>query len=448
MIQNKNGSLSLSISSIAGTARYNYSSGDTIQHNDLSPTQLHYTEPASHSNKNASTSTSATTSQYKSNNHDEEDRRCWICFGEDGDSEGNWVNPCPCSLVAHEKCLLDWITENQKGSPSKTVHCPQCSAEYHLIEKSNLALSFFGAVDEIVHTTAPYISALGFGLSLLVVSTTYGAFSVLLLFGTKEGERVLGSPSNWSWRAWVGLPCIPLTLLSSRSRWADSTLPFAAFLFLRASTTSVTTNNNSSFFSFSLSSSPLSLLTNQTSFSLPQMQFSWPPSPLATLGLLPWVRLFYNNIYNVAQYCISRQLSLKIIDRRQQQQQRRNSISINQVILPNNDTTSRNNNNNNNNNTEPERNPELDILLDRGRPTSLGMVFMGTLMWPVISNVTGSFLGQFSWFQKHFPEPFHRNVLGGCFFVVIKDIGSLIYRYQKVRQYRSRRLLNYNEFKK
>lgn len=137
------------------------------------------------------------------------------------------------------------------------------------------------------------------------------------------------------------------------------------------------------------------------------MQFSWPPSPLATLGLLPWVRLFYNNIYSVAQYCISRQLSLKIIDRRQQQQQRRNSTISNQVILPNNDSSSRNNNNNNNNNTEPERNPELDILLDRGRPTSLGMVFMGTLMWPVISNVTGRYVWYAFFFKKNNRKNYH-----------------------------------------
>lgn len=51
----------------------------------------------------------------------DDSRRCWICFGEDEDSEGIWVKPCKCSLVSHEQCLLDWITENQKGSPLKKV---------------------------------------------------------------------------------------------------------------------------------------------------------------------------------------------------------------------------------------------------------------------------------------------------------------------------------------
>lgn len=52
---------------------------------------------------------------------DEDSKRCWICFGEDEDTEGKWVKPCKCSLVSHEKCLLTWIEETQRGSPMKKV---------------------------------------------------------------------------------------------------------------------------------------------------------------------------------------------------------------------------------------------------------------------------------------------------------------------------------------
>jgi hypothetical protein len=50
-----------------------------------------------------------------------EERRCWICFGDSSDSQGQWVKPCKCSLEAHQTCLLDWIAENQKDSPMKKV---------------------------------------------------------------------------------------------------------------------------------------------------------------------------------------------------------------------------------------------------------------------------------------------------------------------------------------
>jgi hypothetical protein len=50
-----------------------------------------------------------------------EESRCWICFGDSSDSQGKWVKPCKCSLEAHQSCLLDWIAENQKASPTKKV---------------------------------------------------------------------------------------------------------------------------------------------------------------------------------------------------------------------------------------------------------------------------------------------------------------------------------------
>ncbi|ORZ21356.1 hypothetical protein BCR42DRAFT_488445 [Absidia repens] len=345
----------------------------------------------------------------------EQERQCWICYGDESDSEGHWVSPCPCSLIAHEKCLLDWIIENQKRSTRKLVRCPQCASYYHLVEKSNWLLLFFGVIDEVVHTITPYITSLGLGLSLLIVTTTYGASSVILLFGTQEGERVLGSPSLWTWRQWVGLPSIPLALLSTRFRLADSFLPFMTLLVLR--------------------------LSSSSSASLPFIEFSWPPTPLATLGLLAWVRLAYNNIYYAAQGLMSRQLSLNMV---QDQQRRRRRSSNNQLVLMEDDTV--NQIRPDHTAAIPERSLELNILLGRG-PPSIGMLFMSTLLWPVVSNLTGTCLSQVGWVCQHLPQPFHRNVFGGCLFVVLKDIGNLIYRYQRVRQYRSRRIQSFDEIK-
>lgn len=52
----------------------------------------------------------------------EDEQRCWICFGDNSDSQGKWVKPCKCTLEAHQSCLLDWIAENQKASPTKKVY--------------------------------------------------------------------------------------------------------------------------------------------------------------------------------------------------------------------------------------------------------------------------------------------------------------------------------------
>ncbi|CEP62509.1 uncharacterized protein LALA0_S05e07228g [Lachancea lanzarotensis] len=50
----------------------------------------------------------------------EQDTRCWICLcsGDERPPMGSlsdshdWVHPCKCSLVAHRKCLLEWVSRN------------------------------------------------------------------------------------------------------------------------------------------------------------------------------------------------------------------------------------------------------------------------------------------------------------------------------------------------
>lgn len=195
-----------------------------------------------------------------SDNAKENNKRCWICFGEEDDSEGRWVNPCQCSLVSHEQCLLDWIAENQKNTPLKKVSCPQCSSSYVLSEKASVPLVLMSIIDSLAHITAPYLTVLGLGCSILITSTTYGAYTVLTLFGAKEGEKLIGNPANWTWRTWIGLPSIPVALVMARSRWADHVLPAATLLLLRL-----------------------------TGITFP-LKITWPPSPAVMFGLLPWIR--------------------------------------------------------------------------------------------------------------------------------------------------------------
>jgi hypothetical protein len=211
-------------------------------------------------NNSSANMTSLYNSSGKKSNIVVENKRCWICFGEDTDSEGRWVNPCQCSLVSHEQCLLDWIAENQKMTPLKKVTCPQCSSSYLLSERHNLPLLLMGLMDSLVHTAAPYITVLGLGCSMLITSTTFGAYTVLTMFGTRDGEKLIGNPAFWTWKTWLTLPSIPVALIASRSKWADNVLPAAALLLLRL-----------------------------TGISYP-LRITWPPSPAVMFGLLPWVR--------------------------------------------------------------------------------------------------------------------------------------------------------------
>jgi rubredoxin len=177
---------------------------------------------------------------------------------------------------------LNWIFENQKGQPFRKVkannewtflwstmcvnavrskvQCPQCATPYQLVERVSIPLYILSKADVAAHIAAPYITVLGLTCSVLISSTTYGAYAILTLFGPSHGERLLGRPGLWTWKTWIGLPMIPVVLIASRSRWADGILPFVAVLMVRAS------------------GGPQ------------QMRITWPPSPAVTVGFLPWFR--------------------------------------------------------------------------------------------------------------------------------------------------------------
>lgn len=83
----------------------------------------------------------------------------------------------------------------------------------------------------------------------------------MTLFGQRDGERLIGNPNNWTYKTWIGLPLIPVLLVSTRTKWGDAILPVAAVSILRA--TGATPHN---------------------------IKFTWPLSPALTIGIMPWVR--------------------------------------------------------------------------------------------------------------------------------------------------------------
>lgn len=292
----------------------------------------------------------ATTSSNVNSNINNNNKRCWICFGEDTDSEGRWVNPCQCSLVSHEQCLLDWIAENQKNTPLKKVSCPQCNSSYMLSETHSIPLVLMGIADSLVHTAAPYITVLGLGCSMLITSTTFGAYTVLTLFGTKEGEKLIGNPAYWTWRTWLGLPSIPVALIASRSKWADNVLPAATLLLLRI-----------------------------TGISYP-LKITWPPSPAVMFGLLPWVRLLYNNIYSLLQKRVSQSLI------RNNNNSSNNSNEVHRPSQPRRRTTM--DEIDIEDNTDRSTDQDTEVLFGReGRDMSVTVI--GALLWPTISSIVG-----------------------------------------------------------
>ncbi|KAK3824450.1 MAG: hypothetical protein JOS17DRAFT_751862 [Linnemannia elongata] len=346
------------------------------------------------------TSSLASSSNHHHNN--QEQNRCYICFGTDEDSVGRWVKPCQCTLISHEDCLLDWIDKNRQQFAKKQVRCSVCNTVYRLAEPNSLLLNIYSTFDSLVHAGIPYLTFLGLTCSVLITSTTYGAYAVLTVCGTVEGEKLLGSPNPWGWRVWTGLPLIPVILIFSRTKVIDSFMPLI----------------------------PLLIVGNE------QLQVTFPPSPALTLSIMPWVRMAYNSLWA--------EMVLRLETRWRQQQIAGSGVArlgMNASIETSDaDPTTVNA-------AAVAAAVAADEELSFFDRKDLGRTIVGALLMPAISSICGSFLGHISFVRMRIPDNFHRNILGGCLFVVVKDLAGLFGTYQELKRKRVRRIREYAEFK-
>ncbi|KAF9116385.1 hypothetical protein BGX27_003068 [Mortierella sp. AM989] len=207
--------------------------------------------------------------------------------------------------------------------------------------------------------------------------------------------------SSWSVNQ-TGLPLIPVILIFSRTKIIDSFMPLI----------------------------PLLIVGND------QLQVAFPPSPALTLSVMPWVRMAYNSLWA--------EMVTRLEMRWRQQQIAGSGVarlgmnaSIDSTDVDSSTTAG----------TTHVANATAEEELSFFDRKDLGRTIVGALLMPAISSICGSFLGHFSFVRTRIPDNFHRNILGGCLFVVIKDLAGLVGTYQEMKRRRVRRIREYSEFK-
>ncbi|KAH8822698.1 hypothetical protein DL96DRAFT_1618805, partial [Flagelloscypha sp. PMI_526] len=158
-------------------------------------------------------------------------KTCYVCQEEEHwnsatpSSPQPWVHPCQCTLVAHEKCLLQWIRAAQKNKPSEPVKCPQCGFIYEWESDRPLIFRVLQVGNRVLEAGGTLIVAglvggvLGGTVAGTVIAmTAYGAHAIYRFFGSEMFSLVL-SPDfrKWPLTVWLNLPTIPLMLLVSRA---------------------------------------------------------------------------------------------------------------------------------------------------------------------------------------------------------------------------------------
>lgn len=240
-------------------------------------------------------------------------RKCWICFSdetEDTPVSSEWRSPCPCALVAHEECLLDWIadmeapTSRQRAGASREIRCPQCKAEIHVSKPRSLIVEAARQADDWVGDLVLPWGAVLVAETIHSISFVHGTATIFAIFGREDAGRILkpfvDALQSWSWQGtatlfrehWrlpVGIPLIPGILILSRTGGsvADSLLPIIPVLF------------------FATSARSEDLLLRPT----------WPPSATMAFAMLPYVRSAYKGYLEVVWGKWERQWLKEILPR-------------------------------------------------------------------------------------------------------------------------------------
>jgi hypothetical protein len=229
---------------------------------------------------------------------DDGPRICWICFNdetEDDATTSEWRSPCPCALVAHERCLLDWIADmeapssrQRTGSRADKILCPQCKSEIKIQRPTSIVVEAARAIDRFTGTLLLPGFAFVTGTALYATLAFSGTHTIHVIFGTKDAMQILGplyqasdsgvqsvalrliSHVQRHWRLDIGLPLIPIVLIASRATFADSFLPFLPLIFFVSS--------------------------GQPGDEMLRLQ--WPPSAAFAFATLPYIRGLYNAYYN------------------------------------------------------------------------------------------------------------------------------------------------------
>ncbi|GAA6056382.1 hypothetical protein JCM3770_005981 [Rhodotorula araucariae] len=200
-------------------------------------------------------------------------RQCWICYTDESeDATRPFIHACQCTLLAHEQCLLDWLTA-QAQTQAQAPRCPVCATPIIVREDRNDLLRLYRRLRRKADQLSLVAAVGGVAASGWLVAAAYGAWAVKVFMGDQVTQALLLRHENGlPWRYWLNLPLIPFTLILSRTPLIDSLLPFLPLTLV------LSTHTHTPLFD------PIGL---------DDLTLRYPPSPTLTVCVLPWLRLLY-----------------------------------------------------------------------------------------------------------------------------------------------------------
>ncbi|KAH9460886.1 hypothetical protein MJO28_009977 [Puccinia striiformis f. sp. tritici] len=246
-----------------------------------------------------------------------EARTCWICYDDEEEEQQEpnqnlqqtrshrrkprWVKACRCSLVAHESCLLTWITTYQLTHPtpasissplSTPVKCPQCAAIYQIVQPASPLLSILHRLKRPYNASMSW-SALGcVVLGIGVSASSYGLWASRCFLGPVRWNRWVSNTRHGggglSFMKFFQLSLVGPILILSRTKQLDSVLPFLPISLIL-----------SNFHPLGLDSEFNDTVHHHLADPHPlRLEHIFPPEPGLTLCLIPWMRIGWSFVWS------------------------------------------------------------------------------------------------------------------------------------------------------
>ncbi|KAI0553499.1 hypothetical protein F4679DRAFT_571197 [Xylaria curta] len=366
-------------------------------------------------------------------------RRCFVCLVDEPEATlpADWAMPCNCSLEGHQECLLAWVADLE--AQAKDVQCPVCKTPVLIAERYDPAIQFSNFLNNKFSRWSPRI-LLGFIASgALVSSSVYGAKAISWFAGPEALIAFLTARTGDKARLFFRtdqqinlvhfgmLPFIGPALIVNRMNIGD-------ILTLPASVVYATLFNHSADI------------------------LAWPPSPDRVLAIYPAIKSTYFHLHKAVSDSLERSWAAKV----RTMNVEHGSQDIHDVAPP------------------PEPAPAMNIL-DLEIDIAIGEVdeddgqenngavqrnraadaagrspinfITGALLWPGVCYGAGEVLrhllpSRFITKPSSGPptgllqERWGRSLVGGCLFVVLKDVFFLYVKYKRMMNRPYRRIRN------